>query len=118
MVPSPPRPIPAGLGPLTTKTVQSIVFPIFDITVVSRERAVVRGAARAGATMKVIVSPALPGKALLLRPTGFQPMATVRVRGGVATFRVPTFAVGRAQIVIIPDGARAERGQSSIFRIN
>ena len=28
---------PAGLGPLTTKTVQSISLPIFDITEVSRE---------------------------------------------------------------------------------
>ena len=87
------------------------------ITVIARERVAIRGAARAGATLKVVVSPALPGKALLLRPVGFQPMATARVRGGVATFRVPASAVGRAQVVIIPDGARAERGQSSIFRI-
>ena len=35
--PSPPRPRPAGLGPLMTKTVQSISLPIFDITDVSRE---------------------------------------------------------------------------------
>ena len=35
--PSPPRPRPAVLGPLTTKIVQSITLPIFDITDVSRE---------------------------------------------------------------------------------
>ena len=88
------------------------------ITIISRERAAVRGTPRAGTTLTVAVSPALPGRALLLRPVGFQPMATTRVRGGTAVFRVPTSAVGRAQVVIIPDGARAERGQSSIFRIN
>src|SRR5262245_4305492 len=35
--PSPPRPSPAGLGPLTTNTVQSMTLPIFDMTEVSRE---------------------------------------------------------------------------------
>ena len=35
--PSPPRPRPAVLGPLITKIVQSMILPIFDITVVSRE---------------------------------------------------------------------------------
>ena len=35
--PSPPRPRPAVHGPLTTKIVQSMILPIFDITDVSRE---------------------------------------------------------------------------------
>lgn len=87
------------------------------VTVIARERVAVRSVVRAAGVMKATVSPALPGKALLLRPVGFQPLATARVRNGVATFRVPASAVGRAQVVIIPDGGRAERGQSPIFRI-
>ena len=35
--PSPPRPSPAVHGPLTTKMVQSMILPIRDMTVVSRE---------------------------------------------------------------------------------
>ena len=35
--PSPPGPSPAMHGPLTTKIVQSMILPIFDMTVVSRE---------------------------------------------------------------------------------
>src|SRR5271166_6140505 len=33
--PSPPAPSPAMLGPLTTKIVQSMILPIFAMTVVS-----------------------------------------------------------------------------------
>lgn len=87
------------------------------ITVIAREKVVVPRSARASSSLKVVVTPALPGKALLLRPTGFEPLATARVRGGVATFRIPASAIGRAQVVIIPDGARAERGQSAVFRV-
>ncbi len=87
------------------------------ITVISRERVTVKGRVRASRSATVVVSPALPGRALLLRPVGFQPLATARVRNGVATLHVPASAVGRAQVVIIPDGGRAERAQSSIFRI-
>lgn len=87
------------------------------ITVISRERVTVKDRVRASRSATVVVSPALPGRALLLRPVGFQPLATARVRNGVATFHVPASAAGRAQVVIIPDGGRAERAQSSVFRI-
>ena len=87
------------------------------ITVIAREKVAVPRFARASSSLKVTVAPALPGKALLLRPTGFEPLASARVRAGVATFRIPASAIGRAQVVIIPDGARAERGQSAVFRV-
>lgn len=87
------------------------------VRVIARERVTVRRAVSAGARMTATVAPALPGKAVLVRPGGFAPLATARVRGGRAAFVVPVSAVGRAQVVIIPDGDLAERGQSTTFRI-
>ena len=82
------------------------------VTVRSTVRLTLRRLADGRTSAGGVVSPRLPGRALLLRTDAVAPSATAVVRNG--RFRFPTrrrFS-GRYQAVFIPSGNRAERSTS------
>jgi hypothetical protein len=80
------------------------------ITVVSRVRIRVR---RGGGLIMGRVSPALPGRVLLLRGRAVKPTATARPRDGRFRIRLSDPRRGRYQAVFIPSARRAERSTSN-----
>ena len=108
--------VPIGATTTIRATAGGLSSP--TLTVVARSTVTRPRGAVAGSTIAVRVAPALPGRAVITRPGGFEPIAVGRVRNGRVVVTLPASATGAARIVIIPDGGRAERGQSGTFHIN
>jgi hypothetical protein len=89
------------------------------VTVRSRTRLRVRHPKRGAAYLRGTVAPALPGRALLLRPNSPTVIARRAVAHGRFTFR-PTRhrrLHGRYQVVFVPSHGRAQRSTSNTARV-
>jgi len=82
------------------------------LTVVSRVHIRIARTPGGGAVVRGRVSPKLPGRVLLLRANGVEPVAATRARDGRFRLRLRQPRRGRYQAVFIPSGARAERSTS------
>jgi hypothetical protein len=83
------------------------------VTMFSRTRIKVRRLRGGGVLVRGRVSPALPGRVLLLRTTEYRPSARTKTRKGRFTFRFKHLERGRYQAVFIPFKGRAERSTSN-----
>jgi hypothetical protein len=83
------------------------------VTMMSRTRIKVRRLRGSGVLVRGRVSPALPGRVLLLRTTAYKPTARTRARKGRFSFRFKRLPRGRYQAVFIPSKGRAERSTSN-----
>jgi hypothetical protein len=101
-----------------TSTVKAVVEGVGSQTATVRVRSTVRilrvrGTSRGRVVVTGRVSPALPGRVLLLPVDGERPLKTVKARSGRFTVALKTPERGRYQAVFIPTGERAERSTSN-----
>ena len=97
--------IRAAVGGLRSQTL--------TVTMYSRTRITVRRPRKGGVLIKGRVTPALPGRVLLLKTTAFTPAAKTVARRGRFQFRFKHLQRGRYQAVFIPFKGRAERSTSN-----
>jgi hypothetical protein len=99
-------------------TAEGISSQTLTITVKSTVRIFVRRLASGAARISGRISPALPGRVLILKTTAFRPTKTItRFRAGKFSVLLPRPRKGRYQAVYIPKGGRAERSTSNTIRI-
>ncbi len=99
-------------------TAEGISSQTLTITVKSTVRISVKRLASGAARISGRISPALPGRVLILKTTAFRPTKTItRFRAGKFSVLLARPAKGRYQAVYIPKGNRAERSTSNTIRI-
>jgi hypothetical protein len=87
--------------------------PTLTIKMFSRTRIKVKRLRGGGVLVSGRVSPALPGRVLLLRTTAVRPSARTTARKGRFRFRLRHARRGRYEAVFIPSRGRAERSTSN-----
>ena len=97
---------------------EGISSQTLTVTVKSTVRISVRRLASGAARITGRISPALPGRVLILKTTAFRPTKTVtRFRAGKFSVLLARPKKGRYQAVYIPKGNRALRSTSNTIRI-
>jgi hypothetical protein len=105
--------LPIGRTSTVRAVAEGIASQTRTITVRSTVRIRVRRVAGGAAVVRGRVTPALPGRVLLLRGDAVRPTARAQARDGRFRIRLAAPRRGRYQAVFIPSGHAAERSTSN-----